>query len=213
MTESSQPNFEEILDEIRKLAKKADKEDRQASVIELLHGYLKLRPSDGYMWYIFGDALRIIGLNDEAERALNTALELCPEKRGWILTRLARLQNSAGRYAEAENSYAQACTDPKFADVGWLWIMRGANLASATQLRAAEHCHRRALTFHDEHVDRDEAYLNLGYVLRAQGRYAEAADAFQNALEITPDDSEALEARASLVGIDEALAKGKQLES
>ncbi len=202
---------DQLLDEIREIAKRSREADRDAAVIELLHIYLKHRPDDGFMWYTFGDSLRIIGLKDEAERALNTALALCPEKRAWILTRLARLYDDAGRHAEAEAAYAEACTDSEFGTFGWLWIMRGGNLAAATQLTAAEKCHRHALTFNDEHVSRDEAFLNLGNVLRAMGRYNEAADAYQSALEITPDYTECLEALDSLEDIEAAIQTAKEL--
>jgi tetratricopeptide (TPR) repeat protein len=208
------PNQEELLDQIRATAIAAVNEDREAAAVELLHAYLKHRPGDGYMWFRFGNALRLIGLVHEAEHALLTALETAESKHsGWILRELALVQTHSGRLAEAEQSFAQACNDPEVAAHGATWILRGANLASATQLQAAEDCHRRALTFHDENVDRDEAYLNLGYVLRAQGRYAEAAEAFQHALEITPDYPLALEPRASLAGIDDAIAATRRLES
>ena len=204
-------NREEMLDDIRERAKQANKLGHEAEVVELLHAYLPHRPGDGYMWYLFGDALRIIGLMEEAERALSTALDLEPEKRAQILTRIARLHNSAGRYIEAERCFAEACLDTEFGAYGWLWIMRGANLASATHLSAAEECHRHAITCDESHFDRDEAYLNLGYVLRAQGRYAEAAAAFQAALTLTPDYPEAATALSSLTGIEEAISKVKQL--
>ncbi|MGN6369453.1 MAG: tetratricopeptide repeat protein [Phycisphaerae bacterium] len=205
------PNREELLDEIRDLALAAAKDDRDPIAVELLHKYLQHRPADGYMWFRLGEALRVIGLNNEAEHALNTALELAPEKRPWILAQYGKLCADAGRRAEAELAYAEACQHPETSGRGWLWIMRGANLAADTQLSPAEKCHRHALTFHDEYVDRDEAFLNLGYVLRAQGRYAEASDAFKSALAITPDDTDAAEALHSLDGIKEALAKAKEL--
>ncbi len=205
------PNREELLDEIRNVAIAAADDDRDPVAIELLHAYLQHRPGDAFMWYRFGDALRVIGLNHEAEHALNTALELEPKRRPFVLTRLGRIYADAGRRAEAEAAFAEACEFPENSGLGWLWIFRGANLAAATQLVAAEKCHRHALTFDDKNVDRDEAFLNLGYVLRAQGRYTEAAEAFKSALHITPDYKEATEALHSLEGLSEALAKVKQL--
>ena len=205
------PNREDLLDEIRNLALGASDDDRDPVAIELLHAYLQHRPGDAVMWFRLGDALRVIGLNHEAEHALNTALELEPKKRPFILTRLGRLFAHAGRMAEAEAAYAEACEDPENAGFGWLWILRGCNLAAATQLVAAEKCHRHALTLDEENVDRDEAFLNLGYVLRAQGRYADATEAFKSTLQITPDDKDAAKALHSLEGLAEALAKVKQL--
>jgi tetratricopeptide (TPR) repeat protein len=205
------PTHEELLDDIRARAREAHRAGQCASVVELLHPYLKRRPRDGFMWFLFGNSLRLIGLNDEAEIVLQTALEVGPERRACVLNQWAQLHSAAGRFAEAERCYAEVCNDSEFAHLGFVWILRGANLAAATQLTAAEECHRHALTFHDDHVNRDEAYLNLGYVLRAQGRYHEATQAFQKSLAITPDYAEALEARDSLIAIDEAIAKGREL--
>ena len=44
----------------------------------------------------------------------------------------------------------------------------------------------------------DEAYLNLGLVLRAQERYPEALECFERALKLTPDYSQALTAKNDL---------------
>jgi tetratricopeptide (TPR) repeat protein len=207
-------NRDQLLDEIRELALHAVGEDRDVAAIELLNAYLKHRTTDGFIWFRFGDLLRTIGLKDEAERALYLALETAPsERHGQICLSIARLHDGAGRHAQAEEFYRQTCEDPIYAQRGFAWILRGANLAIENELKKAEECHRHALTFFDEHVDRDEAYLNLGYVLRAQGRYAEAAKAFRNALEIAPHDKEALEAMQTLCGIDIAIAKVNELKN
>ena len=102
---------EALLDEIRELAKCAEERDQNAAVVELLHVYLQRRPGDGFMWYTLGDALRKLGLENEAERALNTALTICPEKRPWILAQLGMLYDSGGRRVEAEAAFAEACSD------------------------------------------------------------------------------------------------------
>ncbi len=205
-------NHEQLLDEIRELSLQAKSEGRDVASMELLNAYLKHRPKDGPAWFHFGDLVREIGLKDEAERALHLALEFSPpERHGWIWSRLGLLHHEAGRYPQAEHFYNLACNDAEFKQYGGTWILRGANLAQANDLDTAEKYHRRALTFSDEYVDRDEAYLNLGYVLRAQGRYAESADAFQSALEITPDYAEALEAANTMRGVEDAMAKVKEI--
>jgi tetratricopeptide (TPR) repeat protein len=198
---------DDILDEIKLMAIAADKAKREPSVVVLLQKYLECRPDDAFMWFLFGDSLRVVGQPEQAESALRRALELAPERRSHICKALAALFNECGRFAEAEKLYAELCLDPDFTNFGWLWMMRGTNLAAAGELPAAEACHRKALTFDDEHLDRDEAYLNLGYVLRAQGCHAEAQGAFLNALVITPDHPEAIRAIDSLKGIEDSLTK------
>ena len=49
----------------------------------------------------------------------------------------------------------------------------------------AEESHRAAIACDQDLTD--EAYLNLGFVLRAQERFAEAADCFREAISIDPD--------------------------
>ena len=58
--------------------------------------------------------------------------------------------------------------------------MRGANLAVLEHFDEALECHEHAVQFEED--NKDEAYLNLGAVLRAQRKYREAAEAFKRAL-------------------------------
>lgn len=202
---------EEILDEVRDLAMQASKAHHHAAVIELLSAYLQYRPSDSASWIHLGCSLTALGLKDEAEHALLTALDLTPDN-AFIYARLGMLYKDVGSHEEAERWFSKACQDQEFGKRGWVWIMRGGNLAVTNQLSAAEQCHRHALVC-GEHVDRDEAFLNLGYVLRAKGQYAEAAEAFRAALAITPDYASAVEALNYLIGIDEAISRANQLKA
>src|SRR5262249_30511513 len=63
-------------------------------------------------------------------------------------------------------------------------IFLGAFLAQAGRLREAEVVRRRATRCKVGFVD--EAFFNLGLVLRALERYAEARDCFQRALKLDP---------------------------
>ena len=69
-------------------------------------------------------------------------------------------------------------------------------MARKGDLNAAEACQRNATKCPEGPID--EAYLNLGYDLRARERYAEALESFNKALEITPDYEEALVGRADM---------------
>lgn len=105
------------------------------------------------------------------------------------------LHQDRGCQAIAERWFALASRDEATADLGWFWIFRGANLALAEAFEEAEQCHRRASQLPG---DPDEAFLNLGYVLRAQRKYADAEAAFEQALDLTPDYPEAEKALAGL---------------
>jgi tetratricopeptide (TPR) repeat protein len=170
---------------------------------ELLSAYIRQRPAHAFGWYILGDAQRILGVTFEAERALCKGLELAPKKNRWIIeVSLATLYADSGSHERADAQFASALKDPDCASRGWVWILRGANLAKDNQLKAAEKCQRRATEMSGD--DRNEAYLNLGMVLRAQGRYSDAAAAFRQALAITPKYGEAVRELASLQGLDKA---------
>ena len=47
----------------------------------------------------------------------------------------------------------------------------------------------------------DEAYLNLGLVLRAQERYTEALECFKKALELTPDYELAITGKSDMENV------------
>src|SRR5262249_5106813 len=83
-----------------------------------------------------------------------------------VQTRLAMLYDDWGNHELAEEYWEKACAAN--GAPGWAWIMRGANLAALGKFEEAEACHRKATTLDD--CDQDEAYLNLGYVIRAQRR-------------------------------------------
>jgi tetratricopeptide (TPR) repeat protein len=63
-------------------------------------------------------------------------------------------------------------------------------LAVSGRLTEAEAVHRKATRCPEGCID--EAHLNLGLVLKARQRYAEARACFQKALKITPNYKDAL---------------------
>ena len=72
------------------------------------------------------------------------------------------------------------------------YIFLGAVQARQGKLELAEQTHRRATQCPSGLID--EAYHNLGLVLRGQGRLAEAAECFRKAIELCPDYPDAIEA-------------------
>jgi tetratricopeptide (TPR) repeat protein len=154
---------------------------------------------------MYGDALRILGRTSEGIIALKNSLKNAPKKNlPDLYTRLGLAYRDCGKFLEAEEWFAAAAESDLDEERGWLWIFRGANFARQEKFDEAIECHLYALNLD---CDRDEAYLNLGYVLRAQGKYEEAVDAFHKALSLTPDYPEAKEGLHSLEGISEILEK------
>ncbi len=148
----------------------------------------------------------------ESEHALLRALELAREdKRIAVCSCLAQLYNDTGRYAEAEQYYLQLVVHEDWQEQGWVWILRGGNLALLGNYELAEFCHRQATTLVDVHAD--EAWLNLGLVLRAQGKYSAAKRALKKSLRLDSCCADTRKALKSLRGIEEALETVKQLEN
>ena len=67
---------------------------------------------------------------------------------------------------------------------------RGVRARVVKNWPAAEDAFRRAIGFHADFAD---AWNELGYALRNQGRYAESLDAYGEALRLQPEFPEALE--------------------
>jgi tetratricopeptide (TPR) repeat protein len=194
---------------VREGAVVAYREEREAVVIELLAPYLQSNPHDAYAWFMYGDALRVVGRSSESEKALLQALELETSKRTYICSRIASLYSEMGRHADAERYYAEVTSDPAWQSHGWAWILRGGNLAALGNFTLAEECHRKAIEVGD--CDVDEAWLNVGLVLRAQRRYAEAIDAIRRSIEIDPSSDMARKALRSMEGIDAATADASNI--
>jgi tetratricopeptide (TPR) repeat protein len=206
--EAGEEKLKADLDLLRDKAEEAFRAGHDASVVELLTPYLRHRPDDDWAIYLFGRGLQGIGLFHEAERALLRADEFetnHPRSAAF----LAILYNSFGEYARAEEFFARATAHSKVRD--WVWIFRGCNLARMNQLAAAEDCQRHALTLPD--CDHDEAWLNIGYIMRARGKYAEAIEAFGKAIELTPNYPEAIEGLRGLEGVEDAVTFAQTFSS
>lgn len=145
--------------------------------------YLESYPQHAPGWANLGLALIELAHYQEAEEALTLSLQLCPEsKRQYPMAQLGNLFCAKGDCAAAERWYRRAMeADPH--EATW-HIFLGSMLAKQGRLQEAEKVHRTATA-----CDRgciDEAYLNLGLVLRALERFQEAADCFRASLRLDP---------------------------
>ena len=202
---------DEYLDGLYTAAKEADKGNgHEPIVVELLTVYVKHRPKHDYAWLLLGDALRVLGRRHEAVVPLRMAARLAPRKHRWqAFARLGMLFGDGGKKRIAEKWFSRACAEPQGARKGWVWILRGANAVDRGDFAKAERCYRNSMD--RENVPLDEAYLNLGLVLRAQRRYAEAAAALQRAIELDPSCQSAAKALTSLEGVEDAIARAAQV--
>ena len=119
---------------------------------------------------------------DEAEKELSR-LEPWKEKSGHLsfYTSWADLCRGRERFSEAEHWCRRLIEELPNDTQGYIYL--GACLARQGKLEEAEAAHREGTK--REGLP-DEAFFNLGLVLRSQGRFAEAKEAFEDAIAIDP---------------------------
>jgi tetratricopeptide (TPR) repeat protein len=132
---------------------------------------------------MLGSALVELARHREAEDALLQAIALCPAEKLWIpLAEMGHMYKARGEYRAAAAWYRKAIEAAP--DEASPRIYLGGVLAKSGRLHEAEAAHRAATGCAEG--CRDEAFLNLGLVLRALERYDEAAGCFEAALKIDP---------------------------
>jgi tetratricopeptide (TPR) repeat protein len=151
-------------------------------------------------WTRLGALLADVARYEEAKLAYASALEFCPANKRWVvLVGLGHSARRAGNFDEAAAWYRKAsAAAPREAGN---YIFLGAVLARQGRLSAAEAVHRAATRCAEGCID--EAFLNLGLVLRAQERFEEAADCLREAIRLDP---EYYEARLALRDVERCIA-------
>jgi tetratricopeptide (TPR) repeat protein len=169
----------------------AHKADLPALTIATARELVRDCPDCGPAWKILGEALVEMARHTDAEQALKQAISLCPPDKVWIpLCQMGHLHRASGDYKAAAAWYRRAID--RMPDEASGHIHLGGVLARSGRLKEAEMAHRAAIRC--THGRRDEAYLNLGLVLRAQERHDEAAICFEQALKLDPNYAEAQKA-------------------
>jgi tetratricopeptide (TPR) repeat protein len=161
----------------------ASDEGNPALTVELAKLYLAQFPDDAWALIYFGMALQDLARYEEARSAFNSALAVMPaENHERLYRQLGLLSQDESKFAEAEDWFRRAVEARP--DDATAYIYLGAMLAKNGRLEEAERWHRRAVTCPDGCID--EAYLNLGYVLRAKEEYLEALECFRESLRRDP---------------------------
>ncbi len=162
-------------------------EGHPALVIELAKRYLDQFPETPWILLQYGSALQDVARYDEARAAYDRALAVMPtDEHARVFRQLGSWAQAQGQVPEAEEWYGRAIQALPDDATGYIYL--GAMLAKAGRLQEAEAIHRRATGCTEGCID--EAYLNLGFVLRAQERYLEALEAFREAAARDPLDAD-----------------------
>ncbi len=192
--------------ETRRMLRHACLNDHAATTVLLAARWLDAHPNDISAIYDYATMLYQMARYDEAIRVYLDAIERFEEWRWVLYNQMGQLYRYRGDFAEAEIWYQKAIDeDPNEAGS---YIFLGAVQARQGKFVEAEATHRRATQCTKGLID--EAYHNLGLVLRGQGRIAEAADCFRKAIELQSDYTDAIEA---LEDVETALLLSKQDEA
>jgi tetratricopeptide (TPR) repeat protein len=176
-----------------------------ASVIESARAYLKDFPNHSLARLYYGISLYELARYDEAKRVFLQVIKECDaEHLGYLYSCMGHLYKRKGVFHKAAEWYRKA-VKVSGREAGYL-IFLGAVLALDGKLAEAEACHRRAIKCRTG--DFSEAYLNLGYVLRAQEKHRQALRCFEKALELDPKYKEARQAKKDVKKVLE-LQQGK----
>jgi tetratricopeptide (TPR) repeat protein len=182
-------------EELNRRAFDASDAGEHAHALELGRELRRIIPDEPIWWLKEGVHLYETARYEEAKRVLLQMIELFPRKLlHHAFSNVGHTCREQGRYDEAERWYRRAA-QLKSEDAG-RYVFLGALLGRKGDLSGAEVCHGKATQCAEGCID--EAYLNLGYVLRAQERYGEALDCFNKALEITPDYRHAIVGKSDM---------------
>jgi tetratricopeptide (TPR) repeat protein len=174
-------------------------DDRPASALLAVREILLKHPDDANALVLQGRLLASLARHGEAEESLSRALALFVDDSAYAVHReFGHLYESWGRLELALAEFEKVVAlRPEHASGH---IYAGAILARMGRFEEAIVSHTRATQCSEGQVD--EAYLNLGLVLRALERFAEAKESFERALELDPAYAEA---RAALSDVLTAL--------
>ena len=175
--------------------KKAFNEDCVATTIVLARRVLADNPTDSLTLNRLGNVLSSVSRFTEAEIVLRDALEHSPENRKHVaLANLGLLFELQGQYDTAANWFRKTIDRKPDDATGYIFL--GATLARAGKLFEAEEIYRQGTQCARGCID--EAWCNLGLVLRGLERFKESRKCFELAIEIDPEYDDAMDALADV---------------
>jgi len=171
-----------------KVLRSKTNDDMTCSRLVLAREYIKKYKGAKSAYIDYAEALMQLARYKEAEKALEKAISVCPKDKLFVpYAQMGHLNNFRGDYLNAAKWFTKC--NKKLPNDATGYIYKGSALAKCGKLKNAENAHRKAIQCSEGCID--EAYLDLGYVLRAQEKYTEALSCFTKALEIDPKYKEA----------------------
>jgi tetratricopeptide (TPR) repeat protein len=186
-------------DQTRGMIRVAYRNDQAATTVLLASRWLQAHPADLGVIHDYATMLYQMTRYEEAIRVYLDAIERFEDGRWGLYNQMGHLHRYRGDFAVAELWYQKAVDEDPGEVASYVFL--GAVQARQGKLTQAEETHRRGTQCPNGPVD--EAYHNLGLVLRGQGRLAEAANCFRKAIELCSEYADAIEA---LQDVEAALA-------
>lgn len=181
----------------RKILKAAEAD--VSHVLELVRDFLTDYPQHPGARLQLGRTLVEMGRYEEARLVFKGLIPIAPkDKLPWVFAQLGHLYDAKGDHARAAQWFRKAID--RCSSDSSLHMYLGETLALSGDLDGALASFRQAIRCCGGY--RDEAYLKLGYVLRAKEEYLEARRCFKKALDIDPNYRKA---RKALKDVERAL--------
>lgn len=161
-------------------------DNQSAQALVSINHYLNQNPDNVYGRIVKSMVLASLANHVEAERILDS-IDLTNSDdvklKRLYQREFAELRFHQGRFDEAELHYNNIFR--LYPEHTAPYILKGGFYSQLGRYDEAKELFEKALLYEG---DTDEVYLNLGLVLRAELKLAEAKEAFRNALELDPDD-------------------------
>ncbi len=183
------------MDSIREDIQNANRRDDVATCEALSRIWLAKNPDDVWVVHMLAESLYRMARYEESLQLYNEALVRFPDHRWGIYIQIGHLYRYRGELDQAACWYEKAVEDDP--DEASSYIFLGTIKARQGKLAEAEQIHRKATSCSDGSIE--EAFHNLGLVLRGQMRMSEAADCFRRAIEIDPEYNAAIKALDDVV--------------
>jgi tetratricopeptide (TPR) repeat protein len=157
-----------------------------------------MHPDRATAWLELGRAFVSAAGYADAKKALDRSISLCsPEHMRYPYLEKGFMYRSQGRFKLAERWFRRCLElDSKDADA---WAFLGSSLARQGKFKGAKAAWRRQVRLGTGATD--GGHLNLGLILRAEGRYKEALQHAERALELDAQYQEARELRKDLLEV------------
>jgi tetratricopeptide (TPR) repeat protein len=174
-----QKTKKELLEEIRD----ADDREEIAYVRFLCERFLRDHPNHAPTYLRLGRQLISLFQYEKAEDALERGERIAPKARLHLFAgQRGHLLLAQGKFAEAEKMFLAAHDMDLDRNEADYLIFAGSAAQHCGDLKRAEFLYRMAAECEGGPIE--EAFFNLGGVLLAEGRFREAADCYERAVEI-----------------------------